>query len=323
MRNNDVVGYLTTLPVHFWDGLSEWPAYWLKGLMVLPEFRNGPVGHALLKAAARHLQRSGGLAVALPARRLFVALGYADLGEMMNLVRPIASARILRQLATAPESPTGVPRWVARLLFLGRLPGVPSLLGGAVGGLLWAIRRTTTRRLSAITVTTGEPPEIRELDGLWKMFRASIASGVVRDGAYLLERYPTTAGSPYSWLVARRDGALAGVAVVRAPGGEPHPRLQGLRVGTLVDAMDDPAEPGALPALIAGAEREGRRLQADALLTSASAPRLQRNFRRQGYFPMGGNVHLLFRNAAPDGEFAADLGSWWLTRGDGRADDAL
>ena len=52
-----VLGYVTTIPVRFWDGERSWPAYWIKGLMVLPEYRNGPIGYAVMKAAIGRLPR--------------------------------------------------------------------------------------------------------------------------------------------------------------------------------------------------------------------------------------------------------------------------
>ena len=48
-----VLGYVTSIPIRLWDGERDWGAYWIKGLMVHPEFRNGPIGYLLLKAATK------------------------------------------------------------------------------------------------------------------------------------------------------------------------------------------------------------------------------------------------------------------------------
>lgn len=322
-RGNEVIGYVTTIPVRFWDGLTEVPGHWLKGLMVLPEFRNGPIGHAVLKAASQALERSGGLAAAPPARRLFSALGYTDLGAIQNLVRPLALGRMLRQLARGGADGVPTPAWASRLLVIGRLPLLPEAFGG-LAGLVLRLRAMVGRLGSGmIAVAVGEPPPASELDDLWSRFRRSTGSATVRDGRYLLDRYPTGPGTGYTWVTARRSGRLVGVAILRKPGASTDSRLQGLRIATLVDLVDDPADAPAIAALVHGTEGQARELAADALLASASAPRLQRALRRQCYFAIGGNVHLLLRPAPGDGGFARDLRDWWLTRGDGQADDAL
>lgn len=98
IQDGRVLGFVTTIPVRFWDGETSLPAYWIKGLMVLPEYRQGPIGYAVLKAAVAALPRTGSLAVAAPARRLFTALGYTDLGAVSNWIRPLAAHRILANL---------------------------------------------------------------------------------------------------------------------------------------------------------------------------------------------------------------------------------
>ena len=43
IRSGQVLGYVTTLSVRFSNGTHDWPGYWIKGLMVLPEFQSGPI----------------------------------------------------------------------------------------------------------------------------------------------------------------------------------------------------------------------------------------------------------------------------------------
>jgi GNAT superfamily N-acetyltransferase len=95
LRAGQVLGYVSTLSARFSNGTRDWPGYWLKGLMVLPEFQSGPIGYHVLKAATDALPLSGGLAVAPAARRLFTALGYKDCGAIDNWLRPLRPARIL------------------------------------------------------------------------------------------------------------------------------------------------------------------------------------------------------------------------------------
>jgi len=53
--------------------------------MVLPEYRNGPIGYRVLKELVGQLRRSVVLTVAPASVRLFEALGYANLGVVPNL----------------------------------------------------------------------------------------------------------------------------------------------------------------------------------------------------------------------------------------------
>src|SRR5512138_1676861 len=44
-----LAGYIGTLPVRFWDGVQEHSGHWMKGLMVLPQYRNGGIGFLVLR----------------------------------------------------------------------------------------------------------------------------------------------------------------------------------------------------------------------------------------------------------------------------------
>ena len=60
LADGAVVGHVTTIPVRLWDSGSEHVFHWVKGLMVLPEHRRGPVGFLLLRETLRHLGGSAG-----------------------------------------------------------------------------------------------------------------------------------------------------------------------------------------------------------------------------------------------------------------------
>lgn len=57
-----------------------------------------------------------------------------------------------------------------------------------------------------------------DADGLWEATRAPNATGLVRDRAFLAWRFAAARGIRYRWLVARRGGWLAGLAVLREGG---------------------------------------------------------------------------------------------------------
>src|SRR5438552_4326084 len=87
LEGSRVIGYCGSIPQRLWDGVAEHPAYWVKGLMVLPEYRGGPIGLLVVKELAKQLPRATSLVVAPAARRLFSALGWTDLGAVANFVR--------------------------------------------------------------------------------------------------------------------------------------------------------------------------------------------------------------------------------------------
>lgn len=325
VRAGRVLGYVTTIPVRWWDGEQAVPAYWIKGLMVLPEFRNGPIGFSVMKAAAARLPRSAGLAVALPARRLFGALGYRDLGAIPNWIRPLAPGRIVGRLDFDLLTGAGIPAWARPVIQIGRATGLAALFGWLGGVALRAA--AAARRLPLQDLATGpvDPPEASaEVSALWARVRAGFPSGVVRDAQYLRHRYPAGPQEPYRWIAVRERDGLAGIAILRRPRDDGDPRLRGVRVATLVDMLYHPGHPRTGLALLGAVEAEARALGADAILATCSAPALAGVLRRQFYFPLSGNVHFLVRDVTGDRTtFGEGLTDWWLTRGDGNSDEVF
>jgi GNAT superfamily N-acetyltransferase len=320
-----VLGYVTTIPIRLWDGQREWPAYWIKGLMVLPAFRNGPIGYLLVKAAVARLPRTGALAVAPPARRLFAALGYADLGAIPNFIQPLAPHRIAQRLNPRELGLSGLPRWLQRLWIVAQKTGMASVAGWAAGVTLRALNAAAEAILATPAAAPVEPKSIvGDLDALWTTIRAGFPAAVVRDSRYLMDRYPVGPEQPYVWLATREGGALTGIAVVRRPRTDVDARLRGLRVAVVADIVCAPSDVATGRGLLRAAERTARGMRADAILATWSAPAFLSFLRPLRYFRIPGNVHFLLRDAtgepiAPDN----GLSGWWLTRGDGHADEVF
>lgn len=317
-----VLGYVTTIAVRWWDGTEDHPAYLIKGLMVLPEFRSGPIGYHVLKAA-NELPRTAGLAVADPAIRLFNALGYKDLGAIPNLIRVLRPGRVAERIDLAALGLSSLPGWAPKVARLGqqtRLAGIVGAMGGWIVDSIHGIAR-----LGLMGVSTGvfDPgANGGELDALWRSARSGIGSAIVRDAAYLVPRYPIE-GSDYRWVAARRGGTLVGIAVIRQPRVDGDPRLKGIRVATLSDVLVAPGDRKAAAAVLGAAQRAAKKFGADALLASTSAAWFKADLRRQLFVPLGGNVHLLVRDTKEPARFGAGLEQWFLTRGDGLADEVF
>src|SRR5262249_5475596 len=299
LRSGQVLGYVTTLSARFSNGTRDWPGYWIKGLMVLPEFQSGPIGYHVLKAAAEGLPRSGGLAVAPAAPRLFTALGYRDCGAIDNWLRPLRPARIVQRVDMTKLGLSRMPSWMPTLVKVARATGLGAAAGLTAGGALRltaAARRAGTGGLSTEILDPAQ--HAHEVAALWRRCASALGSAVVRSPDYLVPRYPTEPDGHYCWVGVRREESLTGVAIVRAPRDAGDERLRGIRVATLSDLLLDPSDVMSGLALLGAVERTARKLDADALLASSSLTSTVRLLRRQLYLPLGGSIHLLFRSSS-------------------------
>ena len=316
------IGFVTTIAGRLWNGEEERIAYWLKGLMVLPEHRNGPVGFLVMKEAIRHLPCAFAMAVASPARRLFQGLKFTDLGAMPNRILLLNPGQVANRLDVGALGLTGLPSWVPRALGVIRRTGIDRLGGLAVraGRALWA-GAASLGTLGMYIANECPAWEETEVDHLWEKMRRKVKAGQVRDGRFLHWRYRRREPHEYRLVTARRQGTLVAIAAVRLVEGEGDPRLRGLRVGTLSDLLFDPEQDGAGLAALAGAERLALRLGADALLCGATHPDMLRLLVRRGYLRIPGNVHVMVRDATGQRPLPQRLDQWWVTRGDGEADE--
>lgn len=320
VQGDRVLGYVGSIPIRLSDGRQEWPGYWIKGLMVRPEVRNGPIGFLVLKEAVRHIPRSVVLTVAPASRRLFGALGYTDFGALPNWIRPLAGARIAVRADPSRLGLDGLPAWTGSVHRLAGRTGLLGLGGAVAGALLDGIAKAS--RLGGRYQTGRLDPELvaGHLDRLWPAIRSRLGSAVVRDARYLLKRYVEGRGHRYLWTGAWEGDTLAGVAIATRARDETDPRLQGLRVAALADLWFDPARPGLGRALLGGVEDAARRDGADAVLATTAAPAAVAALRWQGYLPLPGNVHFFLRDTAGGTGLAGGLDRWWLQRGDGESD---
>jgi hypothetical protein len=251
-------------------------------------------------------------------RRLFTALGFADLGPVPNYVKLLRPARVLTQLESE-SLPLPAARIARPALRLAQRSGLAAVAGTTLdlGARLWSRLAGSTRAYSA---SAAAPLNASVVDDLWQRARAGIAAAPARDGAFLVQRYEPRDG--YRAALVRDAQAPAALAIVRAPRAESDPRLRGLRVATLSDLIVAPDRPRAAVAAIAAAEALARELDADALLCSASHASLRGPLLRRAFVPVGGNVHFMLRDpAAGTPPFPPDLHAWWITRGDSNADE--
>lgn len=319
LLNDEIVGYVGTIPNRFWSGIEELPGHWIKGLMVLPEHRNGPIGFLVLKEATRRTGLAAGMVVADGAIRLFEALGYRNLGPLENRILLLRPGRVLRRLdPDALGLSRRLPYLAAPLRFAQRtgLTAVPATFTALA---LTALALKTRVQAGSLATDTPETVASAEFDALWRSVRGGIGAGSVRDGAYLSWRYGDRPAE-YSFVTAREGGALAGVAVVRRPREQGDARLRGIRIATIADILFPTQRAGVGAALLHRARRLAHAWNADALLCSGTHPILLRLLRMNGFLKGPANVSFLLRDKTPAGKLPDPLEEWWLTRGDSDAD---
>jgi len=317
-----IIGYCTSIPVNHWDGETVRGGYWAKGLMVLPEFRNGPVGFLVLKELTRALSLGTAVTVASGSKRLFGALGYRDHGAIPNFLLPLRLRRIAHRIDPQLLNRPGVPAWGPKVVGLAQRCGA-AFLAGAIGGAALRLGRMTRGR-TALTLQPMSTIDQEELSQLWHRCAKHIGAGPVRDGAALRRRYTgPDAGGDYHFGAVRDDGVLVGAAILRAPRAEGDPRLAGLRVASLSDLLFEPDRPDVGVGVLSVAARMAASLDTDAILCSASHRAVVAAVRSQFYVPLGGNIHFFLRDQTAARPWPLALDEWWLTRGDGFSDESF
>jgi len=320
LADDRIVGYCSSLPIQLWNGSVSHPGYWVKGLMVLPEYRNGPIGYVVLKELAGRLRRSVALTVATASVRLFEAVGYANLGVVPNYLS------ILRPHRLASRAPVAslehrLPAVVVRAVRLAQRSGLAGVGGGAVG--LGVRAATGIYALSRIGLTvdySDRLPSFNDLDSLWLSARRSGWSGVARDARYLVQRY---AGDRYHFVTVRERGTLRALAVLKAPREQPDERVRGLSLGALSDLVVRHGDFRGAIVATRGAAAVARDLGGDVLLASTSSRWIGRLLMSQAWLPVPGNLHFLVRETDSARPWPKRLDGWWLMRGDMESDGAL
>lgn len=325
LRDGEVIGYLGTIPVKFWNGRVETAGHWLKGFMVLPEYQNGPVGFAVLKEMLKHVDVSGTMSVAPPARRLFKAVGFLECGVIPNYVSLLRAGRVARSIDIVNLG-LGLPPWLHRCARVAQAAGLAWAAGAMAGAGLWAWGAVRGPAVRFSTDLSGGLPPRSALDDLWARVRPTIVAGAVRDGSFLPWRYQARAGGQYEAVAIHERGAerrLVAIAVVRRWSDNSDERLRGIRVATLADILFRADEPAAGLAALAGAERLARRMRADAILCSSAHVAITSALRRRAYLRLPGSVHLMLRDPTGAIGLPLTLDAWWLMRGDANSDEAF
>ncbi len=322
IREGHALGYCGSIPILLWSGDKVQRAEWVKGLMVLPEHRNGPIGFFTLKELLRQLDLPLSLVVGEPARRLLAALGLKDLGRIPNFLRLLKAGSVLRKLDPEALGISERAPWSARAVKVVQRLKLTSLAGACIDigrSLRVGSIGAAARRLVVEAPATW--PETAELDALWQDVRGEISVAPVRHGRYLQWRYAKS--REYSLVTVRNSNRLEGIAIVRRPQPKGDPRLNGIRLSVLSDLVFSPHHPDAASALLRGVDDLSRIMGAEAVLSSASHSAVVSALRRHGVVSIPANMHLMVGHKTGQQPLPGDLSSWWITRGDSNADEVF
>jgi len=320
VQQGRVLGHLTTIPVRLRSGGVDRAAYWLIGFMVHPQHRNGPIGFLLLKQAVSDLEVTLSLTVQQATIRLLTAVNFRELGILPNYLRPLRPSRILSKLDPEALGLSVLSPVVRIATRAARVPIAAGAAGLVVGTGLGVWAAVNGRPGRGVREHYGAYALGASADALWSDCRDRLGCVAARDSAYLRWRYDVSSAGSYRSLSITEDGAMRGLAVIRVPRAIGDPRLGGIRVATLSDLIYDPARVDVGLALLARAERAARRMDADALLTSAAHHAHGPLLKRRGFLRFAGNLHLLVRDEVGALSGRTTLGEWWVMRGDMNAD---
>ena len=323
LKGPEVIGHIATVPVRLHSLSGMHAAYWVVGFMVLPEYRNGPIGPLLIKKVNETLDCVLTLHVEEAPLKIFKGLGWRHAGVIPQYVLVCDAYAFLNNI---------------------RLAHVPSFneLGGSGSALLSAMLAQPSVRLVAAFLAsialkvfsvggaifkpargsgtvTEESGFDESYDLLWDKVAHKFDAVVVRDRAYLAFRYGKRMKN-YRLLAYREKGELLGYCIVKLKLFTDDPRMGRMRVGTIVDCLFDPADLHGLQSLLTDAMRLCKREAVDAVFCTASYAPLRRLVRVNGFIEVPGNLNFAYFDKIKSVQPDIALDSWHLMRGDSDAD---
>lgn len=279
------------------------PAEQVVDNLVHPEYRAGSQVQRVLIASQAEGARKAGIAF---------AFGFPDetaylLGKMMFRYQDVAFAPTLSRPLVSP---------VALRRRFPRLPKRVALLGSRVAPLLYRAAQGCIRRRGVVVREVPAFPE--RVNTLWEQARSGYGVMAVRDHRFLTWRYDRKPSGSYTRLIAERDGAVVGYAVLALM------EEGGLRLAVIVDCLalaERDGESGLVRAALAWGVQQRADLMLCRLLREdrLAALLMAHGFREDPDFPA---VPLVCHAYTDQPAVAAltDPNHWHVTFGD--SDDA-
>lgn len=322
LKDHEVIGHITTIPVRVACRSHHVPAYWVVGFMVLPEYRNSLIGPLLIRKVNEALPFAMTLHVEENVLKIFKGLGWRHLGVLPQYIRVVNPYGLVNNLHIGRLDflKRRAPR-LAKFLqpiassFVGRW-SLSSGLG--LVSSIWKIGGRVTRGYQRQYAVREEKEFHAEYDDLWKSVGGKFDAAVVRDRAYLTSRYGTLPNA-YRVLVCYSRQELMAYCILKVKKFANDPRMGNARIGTIVDCLFDPDDARPLHALLLEAVRMFRKEMVDAIVCTASLSVLRSSLLRHGFIKIPGNLNFAFHMSPPVTPITASIDAWHLMRGDSDA----
>ncbi len=323
LKDDEVLGHITSIPVGLFIHSRFIPAHWMVGFMVLPEYRNGPIGPLLIKKVNETLDFAMTLHVEDNVLRIFKGLGWKHLGVIPQFIRVLNTYRLLKevnigQLPFLKGRRNVTRKWLGWGLS-NTLTRYFIALSASLAIKIWNLCKATIRPNFGLFKVIEEYSFDASFDTLWEGIRGKFDAMVVRDRSYLENRFGGRI-EKYRLLTCRRNDRLIGYCILKVKSFINDPRMGNTRVGTIVDCLFDPEDFSGLQLLFFEASKLFNKEKVDAIFCAASYLPLQKFLIRNGFMEISGNLNFAFHGSfiEPFGEL--NLSEWHLMRGDSDAD---
>lgn len=323
LKGAEIIGHVTTIPVHLSASNQTIAAHWIVGFMVLPEHRNGLVGPLLIKEVNRSLDYALSLHVEPPVLRILTGLKWVHKGVLPQYLRVLNAHGVaenlqvsgIQALASDLGAMTGGLRfrWIESLM---RVVGWCSL---AIGEALWVAVSSILRPRTTKADVREERTFDESYDRLWHMVGKQFEACFVRDRASLQAKFGPH-GERYRILTYRRGGQLLGYCIIKTKQFANDSRMGNMKMGTIVDCLFDPAADEVLQSLLEHVLTLFAREDVHAVLCTASHRVVRRLLLANGFFSIPGNLNFAFHTRASALLQDIPLDGWHLMRGDSDAD---
>jgi hypothetical protein len=322
LKNNEVIGHLGTMSVEIQRGDVRFPAHWVVGLMVLPEFRNGLVGPQLIKKVNESLSFAMTLHVEDAVSRIVKGLKWTHLGTIPQYIHVLNGRRLASQLQLERidflSSRQGVGMRAVRYFVGHPMTHLLIGLGARIIGKTWIMIAAAGQMRSQEASITEEDGFDESYDELWKEVHREFAALVVRDRAYLEAKYGKAQGA-FRVLACRASKKLRAFCVLKIRQFENDARMGNARVGTVIDCLFNPQDIWAMYALLKEVRRVCEDDRVDAIFCTASHPALQRLLGSHAFFEIPGSLRFAYYDRDHVLEQPMSLSLWHIMRGDADA----
>jgi len=321
LKDDEVLGHIATIPVRLLIHSRIISAHWVVGFMVLPEYRNGPIGPLLIKKVNETLDFAMTLHVESNVLRIFKGLGWKHLGVIPQYIQVIDAYHLLKCV--------NVERIKGRNDVAGKCLGVG--LSNTITRFLMAFSASLALKIWNLVIAIIRPrcgpyKVVEEYsfdtayDALWEEVRGKFNATVVRDRKYLENRFGRNL-KRYRLLACRKNQKLIGYCILKVKAFHNDPRMGNARVGTLVDCLFNPEDFSGLQLLFFEAKKIFNNEKVDAIFCTASYGPIQKFLMKNGFIKVPGTLNFAFHGSDLPGPLENfRLSEWHIMRGDADAD---